>query len=77
VQPETAVNQAMIANSSGRIVIVADRHKLGAVSSFLTCPIDRVDLLVTDWRAPAALCDDLAAAGVQVQRVSSESTAQP
>jgi DeoR family transcriptional regulator, fructose operon transcriptional repressor len=73
VQPETAVNQAMIANSNGQIVVVADHHKLGAVSSFMTCPVDRVDLLVTDWRAPAALCDELAAAGLQVQRVTDES----
>jgi DeoR/GlpR family transcriptional regulator of sugar metabolism len=77
VQPETAVNQAMIANSSGQIVVVADHHKLGTVSSFLTCPIDRVDLLVTDWRAPVALCDELATAGLQVVRVSGESAARP
>lgn len=75
VQPETAVNQAMLANTSGQVVMVADHHKLGSVSSFLTCPIDRVDLLVTDWRAPAGLCEELAAAGPKVRRVSSETEA--
>jgi len=70
VQPETSVNQAMIANTSGRVVIVADHRKLGSVSSFLTCPLERVDLLVTDARAPAAVCDELAAAGLALHRAA-------
>lgn len=72
VQLETAINQAMIANCSGQVVIVADHRKLGSVSSFLTCPLSRVDRLVTDWQAPTAACDELAAAGVQVHRVADE-----
>lgn len=75
VQPETAVNQAMIANTSGRVVIVADHHKLGQVSSFLTCPLDRADLLVTDWRASTAACDELRAAGLTVERIADEAHA--
>jgi DeoR/GlpR family transcriptional regulator of sugar metabolism len=70
VQAETAVNRAMIENTHGKVVIVADHHKLNAVSSFLTCGLERIDLLVTDWLAPQAFCDELAAAGVAVQRVS-------
>lgn len=72
VQPETAVNQAMIANTSGRVVVVADHHKLGGVSSFLTCPLERVDLLVTDWRASADACGELRAAGLSVEQVPGE-----
>jgi DeoR family transcriptional regulator, fructose operon transcriptional repressor len=72
VQPETTVNQAMIANSNGPVIVVADHHKLGAVSNFLTCPLERVDLLVTDWRASTATVETLAAAGLTVERVTSE-----
>lgn len=75
VQPETAVNQAMIANTSGRVVIVADHHKLGKVSSFLTCALERADLLVTDWRASPAACDELQTAGLAVERISAEAHA--
>jgi DeoR/GlpR family transcriptional regulator of sugar metabolism len=75
VQSEAVVNQAMIANSSGRVLIVADHHKLGRVSSFLTCPLERVDLLVTDAGAPQAICDEFAAAGVKVHRVADEAPA--
>jgi DeoR family fructose operon transcriptional repressor len=75
VQSEAVVNKAMIANSSGRVLIVADHHKLGRVSSFLTCPLERVDLLVTDAGAPQAICDEFAAAGVKVHRVADEAPA--
>ena len=53
VQLETAVNKAMLENSSGRVAVVADHTKMNCVSSFLTCPLTRVDLLVTDCMTPA------------------------
>lgn len=70
VQLETGVNRAMIENSSGKIVVVADHSKMNTVSSFLTCALDRVDLVVTDWRAPTAFCDEIRALGPTVHRVA-------
>lgn len=75
VQAEAVVNQAMIANSSGRVLVVADHRKFGRVSSFLTCALERVDLLVTDTGTPQAVCDEFAAAGVKVHRVADEAPA--
>lgn len=72
VQAETAVNRAMIDNSNGRVIVVADHTKMNSVSSFLTCPLDRVDLLVTDARASPAFCEELAASGLNVRRVARE-----
>jgi len=69
VQLETSVNKAMIENSSGKVILVADHSKMNCVSSFLTCPLNRVDLLVTDWLTPVAFCDELQAAGLNVFRV--------
>ncbi len=69
VQLETSVNKAMLDNSSDRVVVVADHSKMNCVSSFLTCPLNRVDLLVTDWMTPVAFCDELKAAGLNVVRV--------
>lgn len=69
VQLETAVNKAMIENSSGKVVVAADHTKMNCVSSFLTCPLTRVDLLVTDWMTPVAFCDEVSALGVTVHRV--------
>ena len=72
VQLETSVNKAMLDNSSDRVVVVADHSKMNCVSSFLTCPLNRVDLLVTDWMTPVAFCDELKAAGLNVVRVEDE-----
>ncbi len=72
VQLETSVNKAMIENSSDKVVVVADHSKMNCVSSFLTCPLSRVDLLVTDWMTPVAFCEELEAAGLTVHRVPEE-----
>ena len=69
VQLETNVNRAMIENSSGKVVVVADHTKMNCVSSFLTCPLERVDLLITDWMTPLSFCEELEASGLNVYRV--------
>ena len=72
VSTETSVNKAMIENSSGKVIIVADHTKMNCVSSFLTSPLSRIDMIVTDWMTPPAFCEELEAAGVQVVRVPDE-----
>lgn len=72
VYQETTVNAAMIENSSSRIVVVADHTKMNTVSSFLTCPLSRIDLIVTDWMSPPSFLDELREAGLKVAVVSEE-----
>ena len=72
VSAETSVNKAMIENSSGKVIIVADHTKMNCVSSFLTSPLSRIDMIVTDWLAPPAFCEELEAAGLRVVRVRDE-----
>ena len=72
VSTETSVNKAMIENSSGKVIIVADHTKMNCVSSFLTSPLSRIDMIVTDWLTPLAFCEELEATGVQVVRVADE-----
>ncbi len=72
VQQETSVNKAMIENTSGKVIVVADHTKMNSVSSFLTCPLSRIDLLITDWLAPEAFCSELESAGLRVVRVPEE-----
>ena len=55
--------------SARRVIIAADASKLGAVAFVQLCPIDDVDVVVTDTRAPAELVADLRAAGVDVMLV--------
>ena len=72
VSQETRVNRAMIENCTGKVIVVADHTKMNTVSSFLTCPLNKVDLLVTDWLAPLQFCRDLEESGLQVARVPEE-----
>lgn len=72
VYQETSVNKAMIENSTGKIIIAADHTKMNSVSSFLTGPVSRVDLIVTDWLTPPQFCQELEDAGIKVVRVNEE-----
>ena len=62
----------MIENSSGKVIVVADHTKMNTVSSFLTCPLGRIDLLVTDWLAPLPFCEELEQSGLRVIRVAED-----
>ena len=73
VHQETSVNKAMIENSSGKVIVVADHTKMNCVSSFLTCPLSRIDMIVTDWMTPPAFCEELEELGLCVVRVAEES----
>jgi len=73
VYQETSVNRAMIENSSGRVIVAADRSKMNCVSSFLTCPLDRIDMIATDWLCPQSFLDELRSLGVRVEAVCDES----
>ena len=72
VNQETRVNKMMIEHSSGKVIVVADHTKLNCVSSFLTCTLDDIDMIVTDWLAPLSFCEELEQAGVSVVRVPEE-----
>jgi DeoR family fructose operon transcriptional repressor len=72
VYQETTVNGAMIENSSSRIIVVADHTKMNSVSSFLTCPLSRIDLVITDWLSPPSFLEELRDAGVKVAVVNED-----
>jgi len=51
---EAEIARTMIERTRGPVVVVADHSKLGMVSNFVTAPLDKIDILVTD----AGLDDD-------------------
>jgi len=55
-----------IAAVARRVVVAADATKLGRATFARICPLERIDVLVTDLPLPAELADDVAAAGVEV-----------
>ena len=48
IQEEAAVARLMIDQTLGPVIVVADSSKIGVVSNFVTAPIDKVNILVTD-----------------------------
>ena len=52
--------------SARRTIVVADASKLGAVAFVKLCPIEDIDVVVTDSGAPTAQVEALRAAGVDL-----------
>ncbi|GIH71933.1 DeoR/GlpR family DNA-binding transcription regulator [Sphaerimonospora thailandensis] len=67
--PEVAVKQAAIA-SARRVVIACDSGKFGRTAFGAVCPLDRLDVVVTDEAIPRDQHDALTAAGVTVRAVA-------
>lgn len=63
--PEAVVKRAMIA-SAARSVVLADSTKLGVRALAPVCPLDEIDVLVTDDRAEVSDLDAIRAHGVDV-----------
>ena len=55
-----------IAAVARRVVVAADATKLGRTTFARICPLDRIDVLVTDAPVPHDLAQELGAAGVEV-----------
>lgn len=45
---ESIINQAMIEQTTGSVIIIAASYKIGREDSFHICGLDKVDILVTD-----------------------------
>jgi DeoR/GlpR family transcriptional regulator of sugar metabolism len=65
---DAAVKQAMITSAS-RVIAAADGSKFGHAAMAVVCPLERVDLVVTDTGVPPDALEELEAAGVAYERV--------
>ncbi len=59
------IQRAMIA-AAGRVILCLDHTKFGRRSVSFLCPLDDIDVIVTDRKAPAGMLDDLRARGIEV-----------
>jgi DeoR family fructose operon transcriptional repressor len=48
VHQEAEISRGMIDRTEGPVIVVADHTKIGVVSNFVTAPIDKVSMLITD-----------------------------
>lgn len=66
VHQEAEVAKTMIERTKGPVIVVADHRKLGVTSNFLTAPIEKVDILVTDDKFNEDYREELENAGVKI-----------
>jgi DeoR family transcriptional regulator, aga operon transcriptional repressor len=64
---EAAVNKAMIRQAKQKIV-VADHTKLGVLARYRICPIQEIDMLITDDQVSDEQVGGFEAAGIEVRR---------
>jgi DeoR family fructose operon transcriptional repressor len=63
---EAEIARVMIEQTRGRVIVVADRSKIGTVADFVVAPLEAVDALVVDDGIDADYRDRLVEAGVEV-----------
>ncbi len=63
---EAAVSRKMIEQTSGRVLVVADSSKLGALSLHSILPLSSVDILITDKLPDPLVVQDFEKAGIEL-----------
>ena len=67
-EEEAAVKRAMVA-SARRVVALVDHTKWGRVAFATFCPMDQIDLVITDAAAPEEMVAAVRSLGVEVRQV--------
>lgn len=65
---DAAMKSAAISAAS-RIVLAADSAKFSRTAMAVVCPLERIDVLVTDDQAPSEVIHAVSALGIEVRRV--------
>lgn len=66
---EVNINEMMINKTTQDVYLLADHTKIGKNSSFTSCPIDRIQHIITDEKAPEDILELMRAKGVQIHIV--------
>ena len=70
---EMAVNREMIANTRGKVIVVADHRKIGVRHNFIFSDIRSVDILITDINSDREELERIRQTGVEVITVDGPS----
>lgn len=69
---EVNINELMIQHATSKVYLLADHTKIGKNSSFTSCPIEQVQYLITDEKAPEDVLEEMRAKGVTIYQVRKE-----
>jgi DeoR family transcriptional regulator of aga operon len=65
---EAEINLSMVRQAKRKIA-VADHSKLGVVAKWLICPIEAIDMLITDKGATEKMIAPFLERGIKIRRV--------
>ena len=63
---EAEIARQMIEQTSGSVIVLADSSKIGGIAPFVTAPLDRVDIVITDAAADREYVRALEERGITV-----------
>jgi DeoR family transcriptional regulator, fructose operon transcriptional repressor len=66
VYQECNINQAMIENTHGKVIVLADNSKIGQVANFVSASLEAIDMVITDTGAPEEFVRELRSRGIEV-----------
>jgi len=69
---EVSINELMIDHATQEVYLLADHTKIGSNSSFVSCPIEKINYLITDELAPEDKLEQIREKGVTVYKVRKE-----
>lgn len=64
-----AINEMMIDHATKGVYVLADHTKIGKKSGFISSPIEKIKVLITDEKAPKEALDEIQSRGVIVHQV--------
>lgn len=67
---EVSINEMMVDHATQNVYVLADHTKIGVNSSFVSCPMEKIKVLITDEKAPEEALELIRKKGVQVYQVS-------
>jgi len=66
VHEEGSINQAMIRNTHGKVIVLADYSKMDKVANFISSPLSSVDTVITDDKCSPEFVERLRESGIEV-----------
>lgn len=66
VYQECTINNAMINHTKGKVILLADSTKIGKISSYVSSPLSKIDVIITDINCPETYIDGFHQQNVEV-----------
>lgn len=66
VYQESTINNAMISHTRGKVIVLADGTKMGKLSRYVSAPLSKIDVIITDSSCPEEYISALRRENIEV-----------